>query len=1088
MLTSEAHYGGAFHAGSGSFVLGWHSKRVIRANPTVAIFATLPSAPVRFDQKYLGRPAFIIINDGTASINVVDQLSNTIITLAASKWAAIGIGEQWQLMMTGSVSQPLNASSYRVESQVPYITSACETPTFDPFCAENICEFVNTIPLNGENDTTEVLAPFYQDVTVHAKNSNREAIRACDCVMSKHVTIRLKDGDFSKDASHPLSGQSLSEYFFDALYNRKTVGSAAYGSEPHMLEYEGKEDSYRASDWHHNAYLITLSGEGWNHGAPAAQLMVRKYFWSKKIQYGPPDSPTAHNLELLFIMEHKLNNAVRFDPEDVGGVGDLQDGNNHERGLWGALFTLAIFTDEIEKTFGDGDKFQPYGWQDEHPFYRKDPCVSGNAYEVRDTETVNTYKKRGVHPQCVALAHLPTTFHAPMGRMLSSQANNEKYLVFQGDYSANARNLDDCLLVPNGSPWIDTTQCQELNCPCKQSSWPNANWGIMENIVFGHPGSMGKGMTLGGDMKESLPMEWLCWVNSENNPNGLTWLKVNKPGWDDLCGNLTVSKGNSGEIWLCVIPHLQQLDELGYDLLDAVSRCDGHPSEPYQGIGGSHTCFRTASGAQPNKRTANDKPLVAPKPSKYLCCIPTINTTVRAHEMCYITTTTYGDWTGAEGCELISQDCQFSRWYWRQWRLLVTQYTYMPNGNADLREISWSRILPNPNSDYALRDWNYLSTDSNLSAVLGGITKTATGFTFSSVSGTNPIRACASYDKPVGIGPTTFDWFGCDIECRFKGVNAGPLGIGFLDSSQNGYGLNVVSSGSDLIMQLCRYSQNTKAVLASYTFAGQGTNVEGDARFRIHGTDLLVSYKPDGQSINTITKVDGVEWMRQGFVARVPDKYDPANDSFSNFLPSFYTEHTSSGLTINKSTDPMIRDLVPNFINHYGFAGKGTVSTTLHEEDFMGYGACDGTSGDPNCGNANENSVSCNCIIQEADMKRFYTATHAGASDILSKSTFSNCYVATETRCPSNAPWTEGNPQYHGGPNPYRCVCESTSCVNYQYGCDNECPPWENVYIEFPLPTSKTCWDGRGDPSCVGSIPLLCNGIDLYYAEQITCD
>lgn len=1106
MLTAAGHFGGATNSGTAVFNAVWGGPRVIRCAPVAGFaIATLPSLiEARSDMLVPGRPHFYVINTGSVAINIQDIDFTFVDTIAANKWAAYAVSKSsggvlsWRKVLSGATNSSLNASTNRVSA----IANPETAPTYNSFCLfENICEWLGGLgngPLTGGGGSEEILAPFYQDVTVHARNSNREPIRACDCVMPSKIAVRFTDGDFTADPAHPGAGTySLSTYFFDALHRRDTNSGVGPGAEPHILEFDAAASplTEKTGNWHHVArvgnYLPSVS---WQHGPTGADLSAMKYFWKKEIQYGPPDNPTAYTLRIVLTMEHTLGSAVRLDPENDGGPsGELLDGLTQERGLWGALFTLAIFTNEIYPSFVENSTtFKPLGWTGATTWRRTNPALHGLCNQVVGVET-NPETKRGVHPQCVALAHLPTTFHAPIGRMWKSQANNEFYKEFLGPIDEPARNLDDCLLVPNGSPWLTTTSCTDP-CPCRQSTWPNDSWGIFENIVFGYPpGSpgyyMGKGMTLGGDMKRSKPMEWFCWENGGTG-SGRTFLRVSRPGWSETCGRLDVPGGNSGEIWVCVDDGDCPLgnDQCGGDAGEwpttiGVSNCDGHPIEPYMGVGGSHTCFRSAAGSQLNKDTAADEPIVQPAVSNYVCCTPPRDTVISAYEYCTRNTITYGDPLGGGGCEIIGSECFNTNTFWTQWLVFYTQYTMCPNANQLNRSMSWTRILPDPDPNYALRNWTYSNTDADLIDDLGTFTRGASSLTVATVSGTNPIRAHCRYNKWESGGGTSWEWFGCDITCGFSGVSAtGPQGIGFLDTNQNGYGLNVVKVGSDMVMQVARYSNNVKTVISSHTFTGQGGNNTGTARFRIHGVDIIAEYTPNGQPKNTITVTDGVEWQRQNLVARVPDFSSPPSDSQSVFYPSFYTEHTAAGSIFDTFANPLITDFIPKFLTISGAMGVGSLSTSLQASLMEGFGECEDSS--PNILTCGSNEANCNCTAWQDQMHRSTSSSHSGG-DIVTNQFFDGCIGTDNARDP-DSPRNDGNPQYHGGPSPARFQCRGNQCTNGEYSCGN-CPPSELPRILFTLPTDPLCWDGRSNPDCLGTTPLLCYGIDSYSVSIIVC-
>jgi hypothetical protein len=1064
MLTQEDHYGGSRYltaTGIKDLSLG---ARVIRVHQAASSGGPdgvrLPTMP-RFEHaNFAGRPVFYILCTGAITQQVRDPNNNVLGTVPSNHCAPVyylGDTDSWRLGVVRTVhTHGSFAGLSAYENRASDVEDEETRPTFDPFCfVGDDCEYLASLsdqyPLDGEESHPEVVAPMYQDPNL-AQNRDREAVRAADVIMPNLMGLRFNDGEFSVDTDHPWYGTySLSEEFYDALYRRSSGRSTIL--QPHVLAYDAAlSGAGTTSNWHH------ISREGgtpsWFHGTGAADLTARKHVWKTEIPYGPESDPEAYTLQIRLILEHTMSADAPADCNSGSGPDGSAD-----KGMHGSLFTLCVFTDELNASWVDGvSTFQPFGFSSAHTITRADPAISGLAFSIADGATTDERAgRKGVHPQCVIMANLVTSWEAPIGRNKVPLINGPTYKHFKGANDGPGRNLERLYDVPNGCPWLSGACADTF--PGDDGTWPDDTHGILYNCVFGWPSPttfVGRAMTLGGDMLRSIPTEWLCFENGQGV--GRTFLVPTKPGWSESCGKLDVAGGSSGTLFMCV-------GEDDWPVCEDMSTCDGHPDEPFEGVGGSHTCFRNRDQAQGRDGRSNTT-----------CCIPIAPATAGEYQYCYREEDTYGDPDGGS-CDYVGYACEMSGSFFTQFVMFPHDYSMQANANQTLREIFWGRHLPDPSRP--LRDWEYDNGDADLSNVLGTFTKGASSLTVATVSGSKAIRAQASYDE---TSPSTWDWFGVEIECGFNGVNTRKHGLGFLNGSQDGWGMVVSPAGADLLFEVVEYTNNgaTRSVLDSRTIAGEGSNATGLARYWQQGTDIVAEYTPtSGVKVTIEVEIsDGGLFSAQD----IPSKSGFDSDSACACEPSFYTESTSAGAVFDSFSSPLITDLVPAFLTMYGDVGYASVSISLEGDLLSGFGKCAGEGGNADCGTPPD----CNCVYWAETLfdssihEAFYY--HASNLDIGTVQTFIEC-LAVDRPCNPGDSWIDGSAvdgfqiTYHGAPSPVRCHCESDNCSGNQCA---ECPPNNKQVMFFALPVSEECWSSAIDPGCPGSIPLMCRGIDVW--------
>lgn len=1017
MISETKFYGGsAYLSISGTTALSDNSGRFQRIHNVSAGPQNL-DLPINLDvyhKRVDGGLWFVIHLDSTSTQNlVVRQIKagtpSTLVTLTPGQvchvWQTTS-AEDW---VAGSV-RTTNTARTLSHSTSAGIVNDAKDPSYDPFCFEGSdCELAGAEPLNGQDGRDTVLAAMYQDVPLYAKNSSREAIRAADVVMPNKIVVRLDQGCFTVDPLHPLT-KALSDEFYSKLFN---------DGNPHILDYYAAGASHSLT---RHPYHIHWGGVTPTYGFSfdVAQ-QAYKYVWRKVIPYTVEATGISYQIEVRFVMEQAMSTAPVFDRCGGGGVGDS------DSACWGALFTLQVFATEIHPTWVEGSNFQPAGSADAAlSFTYGDPFVNGAWHGV------DSISKKFCHPQMAMCAVLPTTWHSPVGRDWVPLHDRTYYHGFNDDPfgtgSERAHNREKAYNLDNGSPWT--------------TLWPNNGSGtIYGNTGFGNSvgGYLAKGMSLGGNLPRSKPMEWLCWENGRGS--GETFFKPGKPGWDEDLGVLDLTDGNCGSLTL-------PIDCYGTRDLDTPSsenkwhldphECIGHPDEPFEGYGGTHTCFRNYDGGTANGGVGDST----------ICCV---SLTFQASETTQICTRSYD--VLDESCSLVSSYCSVTGWAWARRIVYLSDYSYYAAGNQLLRFADWKRILPDPTQT----NYSYTYDSTNVSDLvneegtwtLAGVTPEISN---SAVSGADPVRAALLY-KPSG-------WTNnrdCVVSAQARKIKQKSHGLIVKSTTSAGtvygYGLNVVpvtpgAGTTDLTVELCKYNATGKHVLATATIAGVSTEV-CDLQLEAWGTDLIGAVTPQGGATLDITA-----WDKE----------------FSTGYPGVYTEATATG---NIQFDLFaIEDTSVDFLEIQASFYANSVTCTWPEELTHGYNWCNLSSNNPECGT----TPFCSCI-QWVDQKY----------QQLTASKPSNGRDYTEKAYDGTTCTAGDNPTWCHGPDP--SCCEYSLCVSERlYSCD-QCPP-PFAGISFCIVNACNVSQGYMDPSCDAfqeKVPYMCMGMTGWVWSNLAC-
>lgn len=655
MLSEQAEYGGSITVTS-AYTIRVNTPRVIVVSSNAPSVTTPNPTAVEFYQR--GGFRYLVLN--TNSSNVVALLSHTGSTLAT-----IPTGSAAELSLAGTkwviTVRPYTGTLRTYNKGTRSAVTVISQSSANPYCVDgDVCllaEDAGLGPLNGTNGKPMVVAPMYFDPST-MNNSVREPIRSADYVMPSIIGLRFKRGEFQPDPLHPLASNVLSSGFYEALYSDdKTL----------LLTYQGKVSSV-SRHWYHLRWS-TLGG--WNHSVPTCSRhtwqVVRSYTdasgalrnleivfvmehtltvdpvavpgtaSSASTTYSQSTAGIADSSGRMKSWGFKPGQLVQISGFTGGGYNGLaviktvepslmtfesgialaadaagelvtiavQQGSGQgltPTGAWGALFHVLVFTDELPS-----GAYTPVGSSTAQTFTtRNDPCWWGRATGVAGS---NTDDDRFCHPQLVLAGTLPTTFHAPIGKLFVPIEERRRVA---GELMGNR---EWCYEVGNGAPWTTTN-----------TSPQNAlNLGIHKNIVFGVVDSprFAAGMTLGGDAPTSVIPSFVCWENGKRE--GRTYLYPNKPGWSETEGTLSITGGSGVELTFCTGTQAN-----GNPWPDArIDPCIGNPQDLLGGIGGTHRVFKT--GANPSG------------PGHTMCCVNMPQaTSLVAEQVCLQTTTRQG--------------------------------------------------------------------------------------------------------------------------------------------------------------------------------------------------------------------------------------------------------------------------------------------------------------------------------------------------------------------------------------------------------------------------------------------------------------
>ena len=223
-------------------------------------------------------------------------------------------------------------------------------------------------------------------------------------------------------------------------------------------------------------------------------------------------------------------------------------------GARGAMIHGFIFSDEVNEDYVDGDPYSPLFNAE---FTRDNPAKYGglvgrSAYD----------EMRLLHPQCVLHFFVPTSFESPCGNQ---------------PWGYDAEILRDgfdpsCKAVSSSIPWLPEFSGSILDT-------------AFENIVYTDSATTPScGVMLGGDCPTSSLFPFVV-VENGSSVSGLTALRPLKDGLTD--DRLNVLEGSAVSIDFC------ETDQSG----NAISCCDGHPSAPLDGVGGTPKCWKAPEEA-----------------------------------------------------------------------------------------------------------------------------------------------------------------------------------------------------------------------------------------------------------------------------------------------------------------------------------------------------------------------------------------------------------------------------------------------------------------------------------------------------------
>lgn len=874
MITASAFHGGTLRV-SASMSLSRSTPRLVRCVNTTNIILTLPD-PGGFREDERGPNRWLVVADGSAATTVTVKHSSgsTLITLTQGTSL-----DACRLHLGGSgfTARPLRknyprASYSSTRGSIQSISQPVRYENFSCFSGSecDLADFAGNVPLDGEDGRDLVVVPMFQDSSTIPKNQNREPIRGADLVMPSVVVLKFNEGEFEADPNHPLAATNLSPAFYEKLYNN---------GRPLALVYDGPASGV-SSHWHHARWQGAEPLVGW--GMPN-DLSVVRHIWKHEVEYDEPDG-TTHVLEVRFVVEHTVDPEPLVTP--VGGGGQ----NNRTDGAWGALFMVYVFTNELSPFFEDGDRYQPVGGGGANiAFTRDDPCRWGAVVSESLDQT-----KKFCHPQLVIAASLPTTFESPAGQLWVPLMERKFLKEFEGDYVLHGKNREHCYLVANGSPWLDTSGCEDPS--------PGGVVAI-RNCVFGWDISTVSfaGMSLGGDIPRSKPLEF---VIIENGPGyGLTWLKPTRAGWSEDCGKLDVLGGSSISIKLCTSDRNGIDDGTGRRRWPRflVNACAGHPDEPFEGVGGSHRCFNN------NGESTSTG-----------CCISIDQQVFGSKEVCTATTYTFD-----AGCLPQDVSCETEGAYETQLLAEVFDYDYLMNGNQDNRALTWSRYLHDPAQTFYSLD----KTDgTDWSEDVGSWTDNGTGAMSTAVSG-DPITGIYTY-VPAGMIGSPDGYRDATIRARATACTSVPHGL--LTNYRSGgsqtayFGCITPTGGSSATVELCKIVSDVITVLATRSITNLNSD-NVDMELEKWGSETHFRWTVSGESQEEIS-ADDCEITQVGW-------------------PGLLTRGAATGATF---TDVEVDDTSYEYVEASAAFSQNRILMSFDRRIMQGWDQCDEDT-DPGC-------------------------------------------------------------------------------------------------------------------------------------------
>lgn len=713
---------------------------------------------------------------------------------------------------------------------------------------------------------------------------------------------------------------------------------------------------------------------------------------------------------------------------EIGGVvapnyataGLLYGQNSTTAGMYGALFMWYAFTDELLPGWVEGGAFQPNGFSATNVFTREDPFIWGG------TASGGTTDDKGCHPHLVACGALRTTWHDPCLYEWVPLLDR-RYVMDTNGGNRRGYNRQGYYKRANCSPWVTNPTRDETYCrPCDHAS------GVLGITHFGsivgsyNLAAMTRGGDTGKDDRSIIPAE-LCMENGL--ATGRTYLVPERPGWDEEIGRMT-STGSSAVITICGPEDEEEWPTYKVD------NCMGHPSEPLDGIGGTHRCFRTAEVAAEtccislvddgatalysSQRTPHQDP-DATRP-------PTRIAVTDATDYCTRAWTLYGASTGSS-CEAVKAGCTVAAWYRTQRMLNLYNYDFYYGANVDLREVVWRRYLPSPAE--VLHSYTYASTDvATLINEVGTATFNVSDITVSAVNAAKTLTAVTLFE------PASYTYRDMKVQATAKLALTKSHGLAVrmeVDGSDNatGYFGIVTPTGTGVgTAALWRIAGGTAVLLQSTAIVLDNDTVA--MTLEASGDEITFTWSVNGGPTGTISKIDCNR--ESGGYAGIVSQSSTSGAKFQSLVITDYS-----------------------YLYEYieAFQGKMTIGLDFPTTLRYSYGNC-AANYNPNCGSCCAPEI-CNCYTYGESLVFTTGASWGGPGDLL-----------------GGAEPTD--PTYLGGPN-FR-DCDSNWCSGTDSSC-GVCPP---PYIALNLSIPYRC-----RPKELGTEPNLCGGLSKWYDTGVYC-
>jgi hypothetical protein len=1019
MIPQETYHGGAVGVVA-STVLTPFSASVILCDSGSAINVDLPD-PANMTVRDKGFARFTVINKGAGTVSVRTHSGSAVTTATTGQAVELFLGNTAFHFRKKTVATPRAIGS---TTRGSVLNDSGPTTYSTPNCFIgsdcDYADFSGNEPLDGEDGREKCIVPMCQDVVAFCENSTREPIRAADVVMPSVMMIRLSQTDFAADPAHPLAGTVLPAEFYTALFNN---------AQPHALLYDNKAVGVRSRHPHH------LRWEGsptpaWGHGTGLANLTVTRHTWKKTIAYS--SGGTDYEIDMRFVAEHTLSggNEPGVDPTVTAG-GTM----NRNYGAWGTMFSLYIFCNQLSPSFVDGDSFTPIDSSGPVSFTKADPFVSGIAYGVGETSA-----DKFCHPQLVVVAHLPTTFQSPMGYS-HSVLENRDYIasIFSSEGTIRGRNRLFNHKLRNGSPWIDPGSDPERY---PRASVEDAD--IFGNIVFGWTISTksSAAMTLGGGFPTSTPTPFLVWENGLGV--GRTYLIPNKPGWDELSGQLDVVGGSSGSVTTCNedsdgLPGENGVAEWPYYEFE---ECIGHPTEPFEGAGGGHLCFNNANDLDGPVRN---------------CCTETARSAVATvTDKCKVVGAIFGSFSGL-GCASGGTSCEISGT--RTWHALLDyeDHEYFMNGNQLLRNIMFAKPIPDPSLVFA--DYTHTGVGSLFAADHGTWSLATATPSGTNVVHASNIKALARY---INAPNPVQDDVIVTAEFRSATTVAQALGgrVGVSVGAVSGYFAVIQpTGGTNATVTIRKYVSNVETILATKSITNL-TSATVDVEFDVWGCSLVFTWTVSGQSEDSLSVEDATFMSTPGEAA-------------------IAVVGSGTGIFADIFINDERKDFIRIEATQGCYANGLSWPATVPAERANNLTECADILTNPECGSCCHTNPSCNpicyhCNCVSLDGTPLYIESFSWTGLTIDDPDGRDVLI-TDCSGPNSYSGDGENPTYVGGPVP-RCDCFGPFCGSGEPKCGT-CPdPFVNGEVIFP-----NCWP---ESLSEEDQPRMCRGIrNWFYAD-----